>query len=234
MDALEEKLKTIEGRILDVATGRGEFLRYLADTVKAYDFAVGVDYSEKNIKDAISRNKNGLHFKIMDAQKLDFPDNYFDLAAISNSLHHLQNVKQVLKEMYRVLKPGGMLLIAEMFRDGLTEMQMTHVRLHHWWAKVDTITGISHNKTYTKAEIRELVGDFGLHNLQEIEYKDLNDQSKNEKIFNFLIEAIESYLERLKALENHEELIDSGLELKEKIKNSGIAWATQLAIWGEK
>lgn len=234
MDSLEQKLKTIKGNILDVATGRGEFLRYLAESVKNYDFAIGIDYSDKNIDEAKSKNDDNLHFEVMDAEKLAFPDNHFDLVTISNSLHHLQNIDVVLAEMYRVLKPNSTLLVCEMFSDGLTEMQIRHVDLHHWWAKVDTLSGISHIETFTKAQIHQFIEKLCLHDLQEIEYKDLSDQSKNEKTMKFLMEAIDSYIERLKAMENHGDLIEFGLNLKVKIQKSGLAWATQLAIWGEK
>lgn len=234
MDKLEKTLAAVEGNILDIATGRGEFLRYLAETIKGHDLAIGIDFSEKNIDEAKSKNGDGLRFEIMDAEKLTFPDNHFDLVTISNSLHHMQNVEAVLHEMYRVLRPGGILLVAEMYSDGLTELQTRHVELHHWWAHVDTLSGISHNETYTKTEIHMFVEKLGLHDLQEIEYKDLSDQSRNEKMMKFLMDAIDSYIERLRAMENHKDLIQTGLDLKEKIQNSGLAWATQLAIWGKK
>jgi SAM-dependent methyltransferase len=60
---------------------------------------------------------------------IDFPDNSFDLINVFSTLHHIPNVAFVLKELFRVLKPGGYLLLKEPInsmgdwrekRDGLT------------------------------------------------------------------------------------------------------------------
>jgi SAM-dependent methyltransferase len=60
---------------------------------------------------------------------INFPDNSFDLINVFSTLHHIPNVTFVLKELFRVLKPGGHLLLKEPIismgdwrkkRDGLT------------------------------------------------------------------------------------------------------------------
>ena len=45
--------------------------------------------------------------------KIEYPDNYFDLVTCFGTLHHIPNALFVLKELYRVTKPGGYLLIRE-------------------------------------------------------------------------------------------------------------------------
>ncbi len=45
--------------------------------------------------------------------KIDFPDDFFDLITCFGTLHHIPNVTFVLEELYRILKPGGFLLIRE-------------------------------------------------------------------------------------------------------------------------
>ena len=64
--------------------------------------------------------------------------------------------------MGRVCKPGGQFIISEMYRDGQTETQQTHVALHHWWAAVDTAEGILHHETYTRQELVEITEKIGL------------------------------------------------------------------------
>jgi SAM-dependent methyltransferase len=44
---------------------------------------------------------------------IDFPDNSFDLISVFSTLHHIPNVTFILKELFRVLKPGGHLLLKE-------------------------------------------------------------------------------------------------------------------------
>ena len=50
---------------------------------------------------------------VCDAVKLPFPDNYFDLVSVSFGLRNMTHKDEALREMYRVLKPGGQLLVLE-------------------------------------------------------------------------------------------------------------------------
>ena len=51
-------------------------------------------------------------FRLMDAHKLEFPDQHFDVVFGMSILHHLE-LEVALREVWRVLKPGGLLLFAE-------------------------------------------------------------------------------------------------------------------------
>ncbi|MFK8051454.1 MAG: methyltransferase domain-containing protein [Woeseiaceae bacterium] len=57
-----------------------------------------------------------VHFRQMNATKLDYPDNHFDVVFSSMFLHELplKDIRACLKEAHRVLKPGGMLLTMEL------------------------------------------------------------------------------------------------------------------------
>ncbi|MEM7763026.1 MAG: class I SAM-dependent methyltransferase [Pseudomonadota bacterium] len=57
-----------------------------------------------------------VHFRQMNATALDYPDNHFDVVFNSMFLHELpiKDIRAVLKEVHRVLKPGGMLLTMEL------------------------------------------------------------------------------------------------------------------------
>ena len=48
-----------------------------------------------------------------DAEKLPFPDNYFNIVSVAFGLRNMTHKDHALKEMYRVLKPGGTLLVLE-------------------------------------------------------------------------------------------------------------------------
>jgi len=52
------------------------------------------------------------HLQVMDALKMDFPDNSFDLVWGCESGEHMPDKAAYVKEMTRVLKPGGTLVIA--------------------------------------------------------------------------------------------------------------------------
>ncbi len=130
------------GRVLDVATQEGGFVRILAESLKSYTEIVGIDISEQAIETAQSTfDQENIQFIQMDAEQMDLEDESFDTVSISASLHHLANIPSVLTEMKRVLRLGGRFIIAEMHREGQTEAQLTVVYLHHWVAEVDSALG---------------------------------------------------------------------------------------------
>jgi demethylmenaquinone methyltransferase/2-methoxy-6-polyprenyl-1,4-benzoquinol methylase len=96
-------------RILDVCSGTGTSTAALA---KRGSTVVGVDFSPEMVTEARKRHKN-LEFIQADAAKLPFGDDEFDVATVSFGLRNVQDPKAVLAELYRVLKPGGRLVICE-------------------------------------------------------------------------------------------------------------------------
>ena len=97
-------------KILDVGTGPGFFAILL--TKAGYD-VTAVDYTEAMLEEA-KKNAGALassiHFQRMDAQKLDFPDGYFDVVISRNLTWNLEEPGKAYAEWMRVLKKGGRLL----------------------------------------------------------------------------------------------------------------------------
>lgn len=96
-------------RILDVAAGTGTSSAALA---RSGARVVAVDFSPGMIAEGRRRHKK-IEFIEADAEKLPFGDDEFDAVTISFGLRNVNNPKQALSEMYRVLKPGGRLVICE-------------------------------------------------------------------------------------------------------------------------
>jgi len=171
-------------RVLDVATGGGGFIYFLLEGLKDYTEIIGVDSNERAqaaFEEAF-KDKPNIRFQPMDAAHLDFDSGSFDLVCISNSLHHFDDPQAVLCQMERVLRPCGCLLVSEMYRDGQTETQMTHVHLHHWWAAVDTANGVTHRKTYRRDELVGLVSGLGLNDVAQYDLSDTSDDSHRPEI----------------------------------------------------
>jgi demethylmenaquinone methyltransferase/2-methoxy-6-polyprenyl-1,4-benzoquinol methylase len=96
-------------RILDLAAGTGTSsvaLSHAGSTVVAVDFSAGM------IAEGRRRHKN-IEFVEADIEHLPFGDDEFDAVTISFGLRNVNDPKQALAEMYRVLKPGGRLVICE-------------------------------------------------------------------------------------------------------------------------
>lgn len=96
-------------RILDVATGTGVVAARLQ---RAGATVIGVDFSPAMLAQARRRHPT-IEFVEADAAKLPFGDDEFDAVTISFGLRNIADPKAALAEMYRVVKPGGRLVICE-------------------------------------------------------------------------------------------------------------------------
>ena len=105
---LKDMMKYVSiGKLLDVGAGTGLFL----STAKEYGFEVsGTEISSDACK--ISRDSYGIELFKGELAEANFPGNTFDIVTIWHVLEHLPDPGKIMKEIYRVLKPGGMLVIA--------------------------------------------------------------------------------------------------------------------------
>ena len=103
--------------ILDVATGTADMpimmMKYLpAEQIIGIDISEGMlELGKQKITKAGLQRSIGL--QIGDAEAIAFPDAYFDGITVAFGVRNFQNLEQGLMEMYRVLKPGGKLVILE-------------------------------------------------------------------------------------------------------------------------
>jgi ubiquinone/menaquinone biosynthesis C-methylase UbiE len=101
------------GRALDVGCGTGAFSRRLAARAKS---VVALDLSSEMIRVAQSRSSqfSNIEFQAGDAMVCDFPSEHFDCIATIATLHHLP-LPEVLTKLKAALKPGGILIIVDLF-----------------------------------------------------------------------------------------------------------------------
>ncbi len=102
-------------RLLDCGCGPGSITAGLAEAV-APGQVVGVDIEPSQYESvwsqAAKRPEISLHFAVADVYSLPFVDNFFDAAFLHNVLSHLQRPLEVLKGIYRLLNPGGVIGIS--------------------------------------------------------------------------------------------------------------------------
>lgn len=105
-------LDKVEGkRILDAACGPGKYAEILLERGAA---VTGVDLSPKMIDEAIKRNGQHGDFFVHDLEKPfeTFSDGSFDVILCALAMHYLENWDPTIREFYRLLKPGGALVIS--------------------------------------------------------------------------------------------------------------------------
>ena len=236
MNNIEVRLHEIPGgQVLDVAAGRGDSALAMADILKDYDSVIGVDMVQASLVEARGKvDGKPIHFACMTGTRLAFPDDAFDTVTIHNSLHHLDRVEAVLAEMYRVTRPGGRIMIFEMYRDNLTEPQKTHVLLHHWWAAIDTRAGISHYETFSRRELVDVAAPLNLRDTETYDWIEKPGDLHDPETIAFLEKTIATYPDKIKSHPDHDRLREEGELLRNRLHRTGIAWANQLVFFGKK
>lgn len=107
--------------ILDVASGTGDLAAALAKAVGKTGYVILTDINESMLaKGRLRLIDKGIIGNVSyvqaDAENLPFSDNYFDRITIAFGLRNITQQDNALKSMYRILKPGGKLLILEFSR----------------------------------------------------------------------------------------------------------------------
>lgn len=105
-------------KVLDIACGTGDLIFSICYLNKNVTEAVGVDISSNMISFAEEKcfklNLNEkISFMTADACELPFADHSFDVITIAFGIRNVVNIKKAFSEIFRVLKPGGLLLILE-------------------------------------------------------------------------------------------------------------------------
>lgn len=102
---------------LDVCTGTGDWAFSLAEEVGDTGHVIGLDFSENMLSIAHDKHQDTdlkqLNFIHGNAMDLPFEDNSFDYVTIGFGLRNVPDYLTVLKEMYRVVKPGGTVVCLE-------------------------------------------------------------------------------------------------------------------------
>lgn len=106
-------------RVLDVATGTGDLAIEIIQTISSTKEVVGVDISEEMMRVGQEKvHQAGLDKKIsferQDCTAMTFEADSFDAATIAFGIRNFSDIPTAAAELHRVLRPGGVLIIAEL------------------------------------------------------------------------------------------------------------------------
>jgi ubiquinone/menaquinone biosynthesis C-methylase UbiE len=98
-------------KLIDIACGTGLVSFPAAEKLGLNGFVLATDISDEMVKicteTAIEKKISNIQFKRMDAEELDVQDEQYDVALCALGLMYVPDPIKALKEMYRVIKPGG-------------------------------------------------------------------------------------------------------------------------------
>ena len=143
-------------RVLDIATGPGYIAEAFAGAARE---VIGVDLTDAML--AIGKQRTtergiaNVSFRAADAQNLPFENGAFDVVVCRLALHHLMQPLQVLREMTRVCRAGGKVLVEDIYASEHPERAAFQDR----W---EVLRDSSHVRTLALSELLLLFCDVGL------------------------------------------------------------------------
>jgi SAM-dependent methyltransferase len=214
--------------ILDVGTGKGGFVPVLKATFPEATIT-GIDPDEESLEIARLQYPE-INFLKMKAEKLLFDDNSFDAVSISLALHHLPKIKKGLKEIKRVVKPHGFIIINEPLSDRLNPAQEVFKMYHHFRSRIDRLLGKYHRKTFTRDAILHML------KMAELPVQFYFEQRKNVNLAEYegelelRVEKMKEMLGLIKNREEYELLRSQISEFRNNALKKGLQPVTNLVI----
>lgn len=112
-------------KILELGSGSGSFWTENRERIPAQVKVVVSDLSEGMLRDArreIGGATPGFRFRVVDAHRIPFPDQTFDLVIANHVLFYCEDILQVCREVHRVLKDGGRFVCSTYSRNHMKEI----------------------------------------------------------------------------------------------------------------
>ena len=157
-DVLAELEKEPFTDLLDCGCGTAPMLTLLHEKYPEKHYT-GIDLTPKMIEVARAKNMPNVELVVGDCEKLPFADNSFDAVICCQSFHHYPNVQDFFNSVYRVLRPGGRLILRDM------TMNSAAVRwfCNHIEIPLINLAGKGDVRIYGKNDVNTLCKNAGLH-----------------------------------------------------------------------
>lgn len=233
METLEDYLAQNEGgHILDIACGSGNFTKRLITHFKSYTSVTGLDI-KPNLKDDFLKNIDGQQVTFVASPFATYlkSASTFDTVSISNALHHLENVQDMLAQFKSLLNTNGSVIINEMYSDNLSPAQESQRDLHSFMADLQRLSGEYHRGPFSTKEIYDMIHKAGLH-IQHT-FKMTNDDAPTKvgpEAANTYAERIQTALEKAYGQNPPTDVMNQFEYLKTRATQVGVGSPPQLTF----
>jgi ubiquinone/menaquinone biosynthesis C-methylase UbiE len=165
--SLAPPVGSLAGILLDVGCGPGNIVLKIARRCPRLSM-VGLDYSQNMVqtarRTAAEMGLDGrVFFQRADAGRMPFADGSFDVVLSNSVLHHLADPSRMFREMLRVVKPDGAILVRDLRRPSRLDYPW-HVRWYgrHYSGMMKKLFEDSVRAAYTPEELAGLLGGSGI------------------------------------------------------------------------
>ena len=141
-------------RHIDIGCGNGAFLEYLGRASRDVELH-GLDYSEEMVKRSRERLPRA-RIAQGDAENMPLGSGVFDGVSCHMSIHHYPHPEKALAEMYRILAPGGIVLINDL-TGPLWLIHLMNWSFQHW--------NTGDHAVYARAEMEWMLWRAGFHDV---------------------------------------------------------------------
>ncbi len=156
-DILAELEKEDYTDLLDCGCGPAPMLTLLHEKYPEKNYT-GIDLTPEMIEVAKAKNMENVKLVVGDCEKLPFEDNSFDAVICSQSFHHYPNVQDFFDSVFRVLRPGGRLIL----RDITMKWAATRWFCNNIETPVINLLGHGDVRIYGKDDVKKLCDNAGL------------------------------------------------------------------------
>ena len=224
MFTLKSKIGNLDaGSMLDVAVGRGEFLKFAMGAFRSWHSAAGIDFDPELLHTAQQEFAGSPVILVFSsALTMPFIDHYFDTITMSNAMHHIEELQPLFAEFNRVCKSKGLIIINEMLNEGFSDMQETYMLYHRLIAEMDNQLGQYHREPYTLRELTGLIKESDLQLQDQFVHTEYTGDAMNANEIQAMSERLTNKVARLRGTDYYYFYENKARDIISRFNKTGI------------